>query len=581
MYGQLTVLRLENLAVVERAELELAPGLTVITGDTGAGKSIWVDALSLVLGGKAGAEVIRAGASEAVVEALFVWPHGTEVRERLDAAGVALVDDELVVRRVVPRSGRGRVTLNGQLTSLGNLSQLLRGVAEISAQHEHVALLDPERHARLVDAFAGAQAQALEVREAHHAVARGRAALSELELGAADAARREATLREQLAELDALAPTPGELERLDAERKRLLHAAKLVDGAQRAEDALYSAEGAVVDVLGRVEAELAQLGRIDPAVDALERRLGEALSIVEEVAHQLGRYARGVDLDAGRLDTVEARYEQLRRVARRHGGSLEGAIAAQSELRSTLDELEGLDARRARARSELDAAETRLARAAGELTRTRREACARLEAAVEKELRTLGMAHARIEVLLEPLERPDARGAERVELGWAPNPGEPARSLARIASGGELSRVLLSLHQVLASQDVVGTYVFDEVDAGMGGAAADTVGRKLRDIAGARQVVCVTHAAQVAAHADQHVVIRKGVVGGRTQSVPMVLDEAQRVAELARMLGGAEVSRRTLDLAEELRAIARAGRERRLGPRRTAPAARARAKVAS
>ncbi|MCA9550779.1 MAG: DNA repair protein RecN [Myxococcales bacterium] len=549
----LTHLTIQNLALVERIELTLGPGLNVLTGETGAGKSVLVGALSLILGGRAQTDVVRSGADEAVVEALFEVPAESGLARRLAEVGIEAPDGALVVRRTVSRSGRGRVLMNGQLATVSMLASVLRGAVDLTSQHEHVSLLDPDQHLDIVDAYGALTGLREAVAERHAEVQGYRSALEGLELDEAEKARREDYLRFALEEIQAAAPAPGEVETLEIDRKRLRGAHDLLEGVQRAESTLYSDEGAVVDAVGRVQRELVRLANLDGRLGDLSTSASNVLAELEDLARGLSRYSANLEAEPGRLDEVEERLEQLRRLCRKYGGTVEAALSAREAMAQELDTLEHDEARRADLGAALEVALEQRARAAEALTAARRKVVAGLALAIQRELADLSMGGTRVEVQLAPTPEPGPRGAEGAELLISPNPGEPLRPLRKSASGGELSRVLLAIKQVLADTTPVGTYVFDEIDTGIGGKVAEVLGAKLQAVARATQVVAVTHLPQVAAYADRHFQVVKLEEGGRTVTRVQTLVEGDRVEELARMLGGVQITERTRGLAEELR----------------------------
>jgi len=588
----LTTLRISGFAVVEEVEVRLGPGLNVLTGETGAGKSLLVNALHLVLGGRTGAEVLRGGAEEAVVEALFELPPGHPAWARLEAAGLpqaapgAEGEGELLVRRVVPRSGRGRVFVNGSLCTAAILGEALRGVVDVTGQHEHVSLLDEGTHLGLLDAFAGvagpggARERYGSEFEALSALAREERALA---LDEEERGRRAEYLAFQLRELDALDPQPGEDAALERERKVLGGAARLAAAARSAEGLAYGEEGSASERVGQAVRALGEVLSLDPALEGPMGLLRSAAAEVEEAGRELSRYAKGLPSDPDRLEQVEERLAALRAAVRKHGGSLEAALARRAEMRSELGALSGSAERRAELARARERQGERTAGVAAELTRERQRGARAFCRAVAEELEKLAMARCRLEVCFRPPEggvevggaRLCAAGAETAEIRIAPNPGEPPRSLSQVASGGELSRVLLAVKRALSRADPVSCYVFDEVDAGIGGAVAEAVGRTLAEVARDRQVVCVTHLPQVAAFADRHSRVEKRLAGGRAATAVVALeDPEERVAELARMLAGQVVTRSARDHARELLAGARAAREGAL-PVRAASSGRA------
>jgi DNA repair protein RecN (Recombination protein N) len=595
----LTTLRISGLAVVDAVEVRFGPGLNVLTGETGAGKSILVNALHLVLGGRMTAEVLRDGADEAVVEALFEVPGTHPVFGRLDAAGVAPPpaasgNAELLVRRVATRGGRGRAFVNGALCTVSMLETALKGVVDISGQHEHVSLLDPAAHLELLDAYARLDGPSTEssaepllrYRAAHAALA---ALVREREVLAADEgerARRSDYLAFQLRELDAADPKAGELERLEDERRVLASAEKLREAARAAEALAYGEEGSASERVGQAARALAEAALLDRRLEAPLALLRSAAVELEEAGRELGRYADAVGGDPERLAEVEDRLELLRALARKHG-SLDAAVKRRAEIREELARLSGGGERLGELAAAIEARGREAARLADALTRARAEAARGLAEAVRRELAGLAMGRCGIEVALLPPEsgidvagrRLGPGGAERAEILIAPNPGEPPRPLARIASGGELSRLLLAVKRTLAERDPVATYVFDEVDAGIGGAVAEAMGRVLSEVSRGRQVICVTHLPQVAAFADRHHRVEKKVSGGRTHtSVALLEGDAERQHEVARMMAGLTVTASALEHAAALMAAARlpaaaapgADQGRRAGPIRSA-----------
>ena len=504
----LTLLRIGGFAIVDQAEVRFGPGLNVLTGETGAGKSLLVNALHLVLGGRMSGEVLRDGADEAIVEALFELPRRHPVFERLEAAGVPRPAGgdaaELLVRRVAARGGKGRAFVNGVLCTVGMLEQALRGVVDVTGQHEHVSLMDATTHLGLVDAFAGVDqpegerpALLARYRAAFGALAALVREREALRLDAGERARRADYLAFQLRELDAVDPRPGEDAALEVERRVLGSAEQLREAAQRRGGARLR-RGEERERAGRAGAPRPR--RRGPARSAARRADG---------APQVGRGgdrrggARALALRggarrrSGAAAAVLERLDALKALGRKHGGSLEAALAGRSSMAAELAGLQGGGERLEALAAEIAAAGLAASTLARELTKARAAAAKRFAAGVAEELTRLAMGRCRLEVsftapegVVEAGGAPlGPAGAERAELLLAPNPGEAPRPLAKIASGGELSRVLLAVKRVLARRDPVSTYVFDEVDAGIGGAVAEAMGRTLADVARGRQVI--------------------------------------------------------------------------------------------
>jgi len=542
----LSALRIESFAIIDALEIRFGPGLNVLTGETGAGKSILVDALALLLGGRADPSMIRAGAKEAVVEGLFV---GEAYAERARALGLPAEGPELLVRRVVAAGGKGRVYVNGSLATVGMLQALLRGMVDLSGQHEHLSLLARESHGELLDRFGGTEDARAAFSAAYETWSGLEAERARLEAENGERERQRDYLAFLLDELDQIDPRPGEDEALELERRRLAEVERLREAAAFGEAALDGEEGSAAELLARAVRRLGEVAEADARLLPLVQRVEAALEEVRDVAFSLGRYATGLEADPGRLEEVEARLDALRRLARKHGGTLEEALRRREEMRRELDALERSEERRADLESaSRRAAEETWARAEA-LSDRRRAAAQELERKLLPGLRALGLEGAELEVRFHPPagglrigERVvGPRGAEEVEFFLRTNVGEPAKPLGKIASGGELSRILLAFKAAFSAVDPVHCYVFDEVDAGIGGVTALAVGRMLQEASQERQVLCITHLGQVAAFADRHLYVRKQVHGGRTTSVVEVLEEeAARRRGIARMMAGTE-----------------------------------------
>ncbi|WP_437289227.1 DNA repair protein RecN [Sorangium sp. So ce406] len=563
----LVALRVKNFILMDALELRLEPGFNVLTGETGAGKSIVVGALSLVLGGRASAEQIRPGADEAEIEALFDVRSSDRAMAMLDAAGIAS-GGELVVRRVVQATGRSRAYLNGRLCTAGELQALAPELADVASQHESVALTDPSTHLGYLDRFGrlvpARSELAADVAELEALSAQLRAA-RELERGRGE---REAFLAFQLQAIDALSPRPGELADLAAERNRLRHAGRLHDITRRAASRLDQGDDAMCDELARLASELQAAAEIDPALDPVARAVDACWTELSEAARQIARYAERAEADPDRLSEIEDRMYRLEGLLRQHGPTIEDVLATRARLAGELEQLAGVESHVADLERRRDALLAVAAERARKLSVKRRKAGEKLGAAISGELAELGMGGARVVVDVAPhggdraeLVVDGARlgqdGIDRVEFLISPNKGIEPRPLRRIASGGELSRALLALKRVLAECGPAGLYVFDEVDSGVGGAVADKIGRAIGDVARHHQVLCITHLAPIAAFADAHFVVAKENAGGIAKSSVARVDKKDRIAEVARMLSGAKVTGASLKAATELIEAAR------------------------
>ena len=549
----LVSLRLTNFAVMEEVEVAFGPGLTVLTGETGAGKSMLMDALGLVVGGRAEADVVRAGAQEACVEALF--ERTEELGRRLAEFGLADDGPEVAIRRTIGLNGRGKVSINGGLSTVGTLGRLLRGLVDIAGQHEHMALFDPAGHLGLVDRFGGLTTGEGPLGAYQSAWVVLRDCDTRLvALGGDEGqvqARRE-FLAFQLEEIDRIGPQPGEDVALDLERRKLASVERLRQGAGQAEELVATRDGSALELLSRALHLVADAEKLDPNLAPVREALTTARVELDEGARALSRYLGGLETDPRRLSEVDDRLDALRRLCRKHAAPLEGVIARRQGLAEELDQL----AHRAERRSEVELERQRalaevLARG-GALTQARQAAAQRLEHAVLEGLGRLSMGRASFSVAIVE-GPPGLEGCCKVEFLFSANPGEPARGMARVASGGEASRVMLAMKAALAGTEGVGCSVFDEADAGVGGAVADVVGRLIKDVSAHRQVLCITHLPQVAAHADTHLRLEKAETRGRVRSVVQVLPPGDpRAQELARMLSGVEVTREALGAAEAL-----------------------------
>jgi DNA repair protein RecN (Recombination protein N) len=560
-------LTIDNVVLIEHQVLELGPGFNVLTGETGAGKSMVVDALALVLGGRARPEIVRSGAREAEVAALFEIEPGSRVAAKLEAAGVPC-DGELVVRRVVQAEGRSRAFLNGKLSTAAQLAELGPDLCDIASQHESVSLTDPGTHLEYLDAYGRLESMRDALGEKVADLAEVVREIDRVREAERDRAEREDFLAFQLREIEELDPSPGEETELENERARLRHAEKLSNATQGAADRLYEGEDAVCDQLARISSEVDAAAAIDPSLAPLARAVEGARSELADAARALARYASGIEANSERLAEVDDRWFRLQKLLRKHGPTTTELIAYRDDLKRQVAELAGAEQLRGELEAKREACLAAVAAEARTLSRKRRDAAAKLADAIGKELAGLGMGRARVVVDVSPVPAPQAgelppvdgarlttSGIDRVEFLIAPNKGEDPRPLRRIASGGELSRALLALKRVLAEKGPAGLYVFDEVDAGVSGAIAEVIGRAIADVARHRQVLCITHLPQIAALADGQYVVGKTEVKGRTTSSVRKLSDGERVDEIARMIGGVRVGDAARRAAVELLSV--------------------------
>lgn len=569
----LSLIRVKNFAVIDEVEVELGDGLSVVTGETGAGKSILVDALGLALGDRADASVVRHGADRAEIGVLFECPPGHAALARLEELGL---DDEhrCALRRIIGRDGRSRAFVNNQPVTLADLKQIGSLLVDIHGQHAHQSLLDGANQRALLDAHGGLEPLVRDVAAAYRDWQDARAKLDAAQSGHRQRDAELELLRFQASELEALALEDGEPARLHAERGRLANVDKLASGLDLAIQAVYEAENVSAHALvARAAQEIARLVEDDETL----RQPAEMLASIEielrEAALALVHYRERLEPDPERLDAVETRLSRIRTLARRHGVTEDELPGVLASLRARIDELSGAAHSIEALSAAAERAEAAYLAAATKLSKARREVAAKLSAAVTEQLPELGLAHGLFEVAIDekPRDRADGTGLDRVEFRVRLNPGQPFGPLAKVASGGELSRIGLAIEVVGADASPVPTLVFDEVDAGIGGGVAEIVGRKLAKIAANRQVLCVTHLPQVASHGRHHYHVAKETDGKTSRTTVRRLSAEERVEELSRMLGGVEITAVTRAHAAEMigRAAKSAAPTRRRSARRS------------
>jgi DNA repair protein RecN (Recombination protein N) len=530
----LTELTVENLAVIERVRLPVSPGFTVLTGETGAGKSLVVDALALALGARAATDQVRSGTDAARVEAVFTDVIGDEDDPLADV--LAAGDGMAIIRREVGADGRSMVRVNDRSVTVGGLATLGARLAEIHGQHEQQRLLAGDRQLALLDRFGELDGRVLEVAAAHRAWRGTVAQAAEMLTDEHELARRVELLRHQVDEIAAAAVQPDEDEALERQLRSATHAEAIASAADAAIRALRD-ESAGLDALATARAELTQAAALDERFAAPAERASSLEAEAVELARDVADLGERLDLDPATRAAAEERLTLLYDLKRKYGEPLDAVIAFGEASATELERLEQQDTIREQLRADEARLRGALEKAAAALGRERRKAAKELAKRVNGELPALGLPAGAFDVAVESAEV-GPNGADRVTFTFAPNPGEPARPLGRIASGGEASRLSLALKVVLAGADETPVLVFDEVDAGIGGRHATALGERLRDLARFHQVLCVTHLAQVAAFADAHIHVGKRVVDGRTMAEVTVLDADARATELAAMLAG-------------------------------------------
>jgi DNA repair protein RecN (Recombination protein N) len=558
----LAELRIRNFAIIEEAALAFGPGLNVVSGETGAGKTIIMTALGLLLGGRASPELIRTGAREAVVEGIFALEGEAplpEAAEWLDQNNPR----EVVIRRIIAEGGRSRVSINDNTATVQGLARLGAALVQIYGQHEQQTLLLRENHQQILDRLAGLDRELADYRAVFDKACEIRGRLADLERRERERTDLLELARFRASEIERAQMTPGEDEVLLAERTILVNATKLAAAAAGAEQMLYGGDSAAMDVVSRAHAQLDEAAALDAVLTEPLEMIATARANLEEAAHALRAYAARIEADPARLEEVETRLQELTRLKRKYGGSIESANEMLALARKEIAQLDAVSESRIEAEAEFRRTLDDLYNRAAKLHSVRASGSAELKRRMETELKTLGMRNAVFEAGLGTLAPSDAEfvrdgnglgptGCDTVEFQLSPNLGQPALPLARIASGGELSRVMLGLKRLEAQRRGVATMIFDEVDAGIGGAIGEIVGRKLNQLARYHQILCVTHLAQIAAFADSHLVVEKTERRGVTRSRVAGLKSADRPAEIARMLGGSETSDKFLRAAREL-----------------------------
>lgn len=552
----LTELRIRNFAIIDSLTLPLSGGFNVLSGETGAGKSIIVGALGFLLGERGNADLIRTGADKATVEGVFDIGDSPAISSMIDERGIETDDGTIVLKREISSAGRGRAWANGSPVTASVLGEIGRALVNLHGQHEAQTLLDADSQRMILDTFGGATNQAALVRDSYAELSRIRRDIAQLSSRRSDAERRADYLRHVTREIEDAKLTPGEDSRLEDEARVLENADELRTLAASISQLLADDEESVLERLGRVDRALGSVQRVDPSASSLQELYDTGFYALDELSRAVSEYARKVDLDPDRLEIVRRRREVIFNLVKKYGPTLDDVIETGRKSRSELDLVDSGSFDLAQLETQQAAANEKLNVAAARLSSLRAAASKKLAKAVDGVLPDLGMNGGKFSVVLAPKAAPDENGAEDVEFKVALNVGHDARPLARVASGGELSRVMLALKTILARADSVPTLVFDEVDAGIGGKVGLQVGDTLRRVADHHQVFAISHLPQIAARAHNHIVVAKAAKGGVTTADVAVLEGSTRVVEIARMLGGDPDSKVSREHAKELLATA-------------------------
>lgn len=565
----LETLKIRNLAVIDQAEVNFSQGLNILSGETGAGKSIVIEAISLLLGSRASSELVRTGCDEAVVEGVFSLESLPEIAARLQALGLceqgAELPTELLIKRTVNRTGKHRILINGEIATLTNLQNLCEGLVDLCSQHEHQSLLKATTQLDLLDRFGGLGAQRESASAAFGEVRRLKSEAEKLSQDESARLKRLDFLRFQIEELRAANLAPGEDQKLQNEKSLLQSAQVRLQAIDQVRGLLEETEDAnALQILQVSIQKLSSLVSIDERAKPLMEGLERALAEIEDVSLSLHRYSKSVDLDPSRLEEVQERLSMIADLRRKYGESVETMLSQLCELEAEFETLTHSEERLGEITAALQKSCSKFKTLATKLSDSRSKVSGKLADAVTAELKELNMGEARFAIELASnggnVDLSTASGADTIQFVVQTNRGETARPLGKIASGGELSRLMLAIRRVIADRGGIGVYLFDEIDAGMGGQTAFQVGKKLKSVASHNQVICITHLPQVASFADHHLVVRKATHGKRTMTEIIELgakDRKDRQEELARMLGGPVLTRKSLENAAELMELAR------------------------
>lgn len=544
-------LTLKNFTIIEDLSVGLSSGLNIITGETGAGKSVIVDAINIILGDKASADNIKSGADEAHIEALFDISRDEVIKERLESAGFETTSGELLIKRVILRNSRSRVFINGSLSTITLLSQITQGLVDIFSQHEHQSLLRDENHLKIVDDFGQTSGEAHNLKESYQDYQSIKNELDVLLQSQKDKIEKEDYIKYQLNEIEGADLTPGEDEKLEEEKLKLLNAEKLKSTASGAYEALYESEGSVLGKLQNLISEFRETGEIDPTLKEIGLSIEKGMVQLEEAAYSIRDYSSVLTSDSATLEEVEDRIHLINTLKRKYGDSIDEIIQKRDEIKSEVQNIEHFDERVESLTKESERLMTKLLLMSQKLSKRRKQSAAKLTAALEKELREVGIKGGTFHIEFSE-KVVSSNGIDDISFLFSANPDEEPKPLTKVASGGELSRIMLVLKEVIARVEGGSVIIFDEADSGVGGAIAEAVGQKIRNLSESYQIICITHLPQVAKFADSHLSVSKTHDDNKTQVTIKTLEGNDRVVELARMIGGFNITQKTIDAAQEM-----------------------------
>jgi DNA repair protein RecN (Recombination protein N) len=544
-------LTLKNFTIIEDLSVSLSSGLNIITGETGAGKSIIVDAINIILGDKAPAENIKTGKEEAHIEALFDISKDETIKERLVTSGFDIKSGELLIKRIIYRNSRSRVFINGSLSTLTLLSTITQGLVDIFSQHEHQSLLREDNHLKIVDDFGKTGDEASHLRYIYQYYSSIKKELDDLEQSKKDKVEKEDYLKFQLNEIENAALTIGEDERLGEEKLKLVNAERLEASASSAYEELYEKENSVLGTLQKLSNDFKEIAKIDPKLNEVAESIEKGMLQLEEAAFSIRDYTTELSSDSQTLEVIEDRIHLINSLKRKYGDTIEQIIQKRDEIEQEVSNIENFDERVRLLSEESEKLMGELLQLARTLSKTRKQSSKKLSEMLEQELKEVGIKGGKFHIQFND-KVISSSGIDAVSFLFSANPGEDPKPLNKVASGGELSRIMLVLKEVIARVEGGSVIIFDEADSGVGGAIAEAVGQKIRNLSRSYQVICITHLPQVAKFADSHLSVSKTHNDNKTQVTIKNLDENERVVELARMIGGFNITQKTLDTAQEM-----------------------------
>ena len=544
-------LTLKNFTIIEDLSVSLSSGLNIITGETGAGKSVIVDAINIILGDKTTPDNIKSGKEEAHIEALFDISNNKIIRENLEYAGFETSSGELLIKRIIYRNSRSRVFINGSLSTLTLLTSITQGLVDIFSQHEHQTLLREENHLKILDDFGQTRQEALVLKDLYQKYVSIKSELNDLIKTQKDKFEKQDYLKYQLNEIDNAELSIGEDEKLKEDKLKLVHEEKLRATASAAYESLYEQENSVLGMLRGLINDFKDIGRIDPSLQDIGKTIEEGMLQLEEAAFSIRDYSSGLKSDSGTLEMVEDRIHRINSLKRKYGDSVSDIICRRDEIAKELNNIENFEHSVKTLTQESEKQMEKLLKLADILSKKRKQSSKELTLQLEKELKQVGIKGGKFHIQFND-KNISSNGIDDIKFLFSANPDEEPKPLVKIASGGELSRIMLVLKEVIARVEGGAVIIFDEADSGVGGAVAEAVGQKIRKLSEKYQVICITHLPQVAKFADSHLTVTKTHDDNKTHVTIKSLVGDERVIELARMIGGFNITQKTLDAAQEM-----------------------------